>query len=156
MAVSFQSLTIVTYSMDVFERVRDCRDFNIILCGGDYLKKERSFYGVFAHRILDDIHLRKAFVCPSAVSLKNGVCDHQPQIVALQRKLMENSDHAIVLADSSKYEKSALYRICEISTRHIYVSDSGLSKNIKELYLENQCRMITEKNDLHESGIDFG
>ena len=32
----FRRLTIVTYSMDVFERVRRGRDFQVLLCGGSY------------------------------------------------------------------------------------------------------------------------
>ncbi len=149
----FHSLTIVTYSMDVFERVHDYKDFNLILCGGNYLKKERTFYGIFAHKILDAIHLRKFFFFPSAISLKNGVCDYQPQIVELQQRMIENSDDIIVLADSSKYEKSALYKVCDMNTRHIYVTDSALSDNIKVLYRENDCRIITRKEDLNESTI---
>lgn len=150
----FHALTIVTYSMDVFERVHDYKDFNIILCGGNYMKKERSFYGVFAHKILDDIHLSKSFIFPSAVSLKNGVCDYQPQILELQKKLLQNSDNVIILADSSKYEKNALYKVCDVNPKHIYVTDSALSESIKELYIENGCNIITREEDIYESIID--
>ncbi len=150
LAKNFHALTIVTYSMDIFGLLHDYKDFNLILCGGNYLKKERTFYGLFAHKILDDIHLRKAFLCPSAISLKYGVYDHQPQLVELQRRLVENSDQVILLADSSKFEKSALYKICDMDPKHIYVSDPTLSKNVKALYQANQCRIITEADDLHK------
>lgn len=148
LAARFHSLTVVTYSMDIFEILHDYKDFNLILCGGNYLKKERTFYGLFAHKILDDIHLRKAVLCPSAVSLNHGVCGHQPEIVELQQKLVENSDQVIVLADSSKFEKNALYKICDIDRKHIFVSDPALPENIKELYRENQCHLVTGPGEL--------
>ena len=144
----FQELTIVTYSMDVFERVHDFKNFNIILCGGTYLNKERTFYGSFTRKMLEGINLRKSFVFPSAISLKKGVCDYQPQILELQTTLIENSDQVIILADSSKWEKSALYRICDVSDRYVFVTDSGLPDSIKQLYLENQCKILTKAEDL--------
>lgn len=151
----FRSLTIVTYSMDVFERVRGHRDFNIILCGGNYVKEERCFCGVFACGLLEDVHLKKSFIFPSAVSLKNGVCDYHPQILELQRRLVKNSSQVIVSADSSKYEKSALYKVCDMAPKHIYISDPALPATVKELYAANQYRIITRKEDLNESTADL-
>lgn len=155
LVANFQSLTIVTYSLEVFDRVRQRESFNVILCGGNYLKSERAFCGILSHKLLEDIHLRKAFIFPSAVSLKNGVCDHHPQLLEMQRRLVMNSDRVIIMADSSKYEKNALYKICTMSPNHIYVSNSALPKSVKELYKENQCHIITGKDDIDESNLNF-
>ena len=145
---NFHSLTVVTYSMDVFERLHDYKNFKVILCGGTYLEKERAFYGVFANKMLDDIHLQKSFIFPSAISLKKGVYDYQPQILELQKKLIENSDNVIVLADSSKYEKNALYKVCDVGLQHIYVTDGALPESIKQLYMENGRKIITKEADI--------
>lgn len=150
----FRRLTIVTYSMDVFERVRRGRDFQVLLCGGSYSREERVFCGAFASEMLENVHLQKSFLFPSAVSLKNGVCDYCPEILELQRKLVKHSDQAIVLADSSKYEKNALYKICDMTPKHIYLSDSALSESMKEIYAANQCHVITRKGDLNEGIVD--
>ena len=146
----FHSLTVVTYSMDVFERLHAYKNYTVILCGGTYLEKERAFYGVFAGKVLDDIHVRKSFIFPSAISLKKGVYDYQPQILALQQRLIENSDEVIVLADSSKYEKNALYKVSDVNSQHIYVTDSALPKGVKQLYQENGTRIITNDDDINE------
>lgn len=155
LAQSFHSLTIFTYSMDVFERVRGCRDFRVLLCGGEYSREERVFCGVFSSRMLDQVHMKKAFLFPSAISLKNGVCDYCLEMLELQQKLAQNSDQLVVLADSSKYEKNALFKVCETVPKHIYISDSALSENIKELYANSQCRIITRKDEIDESIIGF-
>lgn len=145
---SFHSLTVVTYSMDVFGRLHDYKNFKVILCGGTYLQKERAFYGVFANKMLDDIHLQKSFIFPSAISLRRGIYDYQPQILELQKKLIENSDDVIVLADSSKYEKNALYKVCDVSPQHIYVTDRAMPESMKQLYMENGRRIITKEEDI--------
>lgn len=144
----FHSLTVVTYSMDVFERLHAYKNFTVILCGGTYLEKERSFYGAFAHKVLEDIHVRKVFICPSAVSMKKGVYDYEPQILTLQKLLMENSDEVIVLADSSKYEKTALYKVCDVKEQYIFVTDTALPEGVKQLYKENGTKLITNDDDL--------
>ena len=146
----FHSLTIVTYSVDVFEHLRDHRDFQVILCGGEYLREERVFCGSLARRILQELHMQKVFLFPSAISLRNGICDYEPHILELQRSLIENSDRAFILADSSKWERNALYRICDINPSHIYVTDHALPESVKKLYRESQCQIITERKDLYE------
>ena len=150
----FHSLTIVTYAMDVFERVHAYKDFQVILCGGNYNKKERTFYGVFAKKMLNEIHLQKSFVFPSAISLQKGVYDYQPQILELQQMLIGNSDNVVILADSSKYEKMALYKVWDIHPQHSYVTDDSLPERIKELYLQNEYRIITTEQDLREGFAD--
>lgn len=140
----FDSLTIITHSMDVFQRACNHKNFNIILCGGYYLREENSFYGSIAKDMLDNIHVEKAFIFPYALSLKNGICDLNPQLSEIQKKLISISDSVIVLADSSKYEKSALLKVSDMNPRYIYISDSKLPKEIKEVYKDNEINIITK------------
>lgn len=143
LAKQFERLTIVTHSMDVFERVSRNPHFDIILCGGHFLKEENAFYGSFVQSALERTHVNKVFLAPSAVSLKNGICDFQLQLYEIQKKLLTIGDEIIVLADSSKYERSALLKISPVSAKYKYVSDSGLPEEIKEIYRKNEIHIIT-------------
>ena len=151
----FEHLTIVTYSMDVFERVSRHPYFDIILCGGHFLREENAFYGGFTLSVLENTHVSKVFLCPSAVSLKNGICDYQPQLYEIQKKLITIGDEVIVLADSSKYERSALLKNCPMSAKYKYVSDSGLPEEIKEIYRNNDIHIITREDEIDEGFINF-
>ena len=142
----YNRLTVVTYSSDVYEILRDNPGIQVILCGGYYMPGERAFYGSFTLEMLNKLHVQKAFICPSAISLEHGICDFQQDIYLLQQKLLEISDHIYILADSSKYEKRGLLKLDEMNPEYHYITDSGLSPELKRIYLENQMQVCNEIN----------
>lgn len=140
----FEELTIVTHSAEVFEKSAYVKGFDVILCGGYFMRNENSFYGAFALDMLDKLHVGKAFVFPAALSLENGIFDCCPELAVIQKKLISISDEVIVAADSSKYEKNALIKVSDMSTAYTYVSDSKLGEEIREVYRNNDIKLVTE------------
>lgn len=138
----FSSLTVVTHSRDVFDLLCDHRDFTVILCSGHYLKSERAFYGTLTLDALRNLHVRKAFLFPSAVSLEFGICDYQQDLCLVQKQLLAASDRVFVLADSSKFEKKALLQLSPMKREYTYITDSDLPEEIKNLYAENGLQVI--------------
>ena len=143
---NFSALTIVTYSLDVFEILNSHKDFTVILCGGIYEKSEKAFYGSLTLDMLSKLHVKKAFICPSAVSVENGIYDYQHDLYSVQRKIMEVSDNIYILADSSKFESRALFKLSDMKTEFFYITDSLLSEKLKKLYVENNIKIYTSKN----------
>ena len=60
----------------------------------------------------------------------------------LQRAMMKYADRSVFLADSDKFEKSALLKLADVNEAVTFVTDSGLRKEILELYQENGIEMI--------------
>lgn len=138
------SLTVVTYSLDVFESLYRFKDFQVILCGGHFLPEENTFYGELTLDSLKKLHMQKVFLFPSAVSLQHGIGDYQKDIYALQKQMLRSSDEAFILADSSKFERTALLKLDEMNPRYTYVTDSGLREELRELYRQNQIEILIE------------
>lgn len=139
----FSRLTVVTHSWDVAECLREHRDFRVILCGGEYLKRENAFYGTLTLDTYEKLHFQKAFVFPSAVSLAFGIYDYQSSLYPIQRQLIKGADRVFILADSSKFEKQALLKLDDMRSEYIYVTDDALPEELKRLYQENGIRLIT-------------
>lgn len=139
----FQKLTVITHSLDVFEILHDHRAFSVILCGGWFLNQERAFHGPLTLGMLQSLHSQKAFIFASAISLKTGICDHNPQLHPIQQQLLRTADQVFILADNSKFEKSALLKVDDMRQEYIYVTDSGLSTELMRLYKENNIQIIT-------------
>ena len=133
----FSKLTCVTYSMDVFQALCDYKDFSVILCGGDYLREENAFYGELTASMLSSLHVQKAFVFPSAISLERGIFDYRKELYRLQKQLIRCADKTFILADSSKFEKTGLLKLGNTQAEHTYVTDGLLSREIATLYQEN-------------------
>ncbi len=139
----FSYLTVVTHSLDVFSELSSDCGIRLILCGGEYLADERAFYGSITESVLDGIYINKMFMCPSAISLKFGVCDWQNEMFSVQKKMAERSEMIYALADSSKFETKALLKIGDASS-YIYITDGALPNGIRELYAENGLKIITK------------
>lgn len=137
----FSKLTVVTHSIDVFDILRSHGGFSLILCGGNYMPSENAFFGELTLGALDGLHIQKAFLFPSAISLKYGVFDYQKELYQAQRKISEISNEVFLLADSSKFEKTALYKLADVNAEHTFVTDSNLSAELIELYERNGVKL---------------
>lgn len=133
----FENLTVVTYSLDIFNRLCEHADFHVILCAGDYDKLERAFYGPYAMQMMESFHAQKVFVCPSGVSLEKGIFDYMTNVYAMQMKLIRSADEVFILADSSKFEKTGLYKLSDMEKAYTYITDGKLPTELLELYRQN-------------------
>ncbi len=137
-------LTVITHALDVFDILRGYKNFNVILCGGHYMPRENSFYGPLTLDMLDRMHLGKAFIFPSAVSMEAGITDHQQDFYLIQKKMTEISDSIYILADSSKFGKKALLKLCDMRQDYTYVTDSAID--------DTEFRLLSENNFVVHKG----
>jgi len=142
-----QKLTVVTYSLRVFEILRSVPGFRLILLGGQYIPQEHSFYGQLTLDAMDALHVQKAFVFPSAVSLEHGIWGYEETLYPMQQKMLQCCDQAYILADSSKFERTALYKVSEMRPEYIYVTDPDLPEQLRQLYTQNGFSVITGKEE---------
>lgn len=140
-----RSLTVVTYSLSVFEILKGTPGFRLILLGGQFIPEENTFYGQLTLDMLDTLHVQKSFVFPSAISLEHGICGYEETLYPMQQKLLRCCDQAYILADSSKFERTALYKVSDTRPEYIYVSDPELPEQLRNLYAENGIRVITRE-----------
>ncbi len=138
----FRKLTVVTHSLDVFHELEQETEYKRILAGGEYLDSESAFYGELATQFMEGLHVEKAFVFPSAVSLEGGVQDFITELVPVQKSFIRHADKIFVMADSSKIEKMALMKICDLDMCDAVITDGGLDEGIRERYLQANVRIL--------------
>jgi len=138
----FSRLTVVTFSMDVLEILRENEGVDVILIGGRFMRGENAFFGGMTREMLRSIYAPKWFLFPSALSLEYGECCDLEEHAAIYRYLAETAGQVYMLADSSKFEQKALLKVDEMKPAHIYVTDSGLSAELQKLYEENGLKVI--------------
>ncbi|MBR6729035.1 MAG: DeoR/GlpR transcriptional regulator, partial [Clostridia bacterium] len=140
---SFHHLTVVTNGLHVFNVLAQKEGFDLVLCGGHYAGSETAFCGQQTLESLRSLRVQKAFVCPSALSLKDGVCDYSFDMQPIQKQMIACAEEVFFLADSNKFEKRAMLKLAEMSPHYTYVTDSGLNPDYKRLYEENNLQIIT-------------
>lgn len=132
----FRTLTVVTYSPEIFSLLCGKEGFHLIQIGGEYLRSEQAFCGYQALEMMRGLHVSKGIICPSAVSLREGIGDYVPQLIPMQREIIEISDEVIVAADSSKFEKAGAYKLAPLSPGFLLATDSGVPERIVKSYRE--------------------
>lgn len=140
---NFSSLTVVTCCLDVFESLCRYKDFKVILCAGEFLKKENVFSGPLALEALSKLHMQKVFIFPAALSLRFGICDHRTETFSLQQQFLKSSENIYILADSSKFERTELLKLDDMRPSYTYITDKGLLSGLKNLYADNDITVVT-------------
>ena len=77
------------------------------------------------------LHIDKLFLGAAGVSTKYGISCVQPFEIDIRRALIDVSDTVILLADSSKLEKSWLDHYASIDEIDLLVTDSGITEEQK-------------------------
>ncbi len=139
---NYSSLTVVTHSVDVFQILCSKKGFHLILCGGHFLQGENAFYGTLTLDMLEKIHVQKAFIFPSAISIEFGICDYQQELFQIQKQALKCADEIYILADSSKFEKKALLKLDDMKNEYYFITDSSLPDGLEMLYRENDIKII--------------
>ena len=141
-------LTVVTNSLEVFNILRQKEGVQVILCGGYYMKSENTFYGQITIDTLKNLRVQKGFIFPSAISLRNGVGDFDYDQYPIQMQIMACSNKVYFLADSSKFEKNALLKLCDMKAKYTFITDSELNAAYKQLYEDNNLKVISSPEDI--------
>ena len=139
---NFEKLTVVTYSLDVFNILCEKTGFDMLLCGGNYVSAYHVFLGDFTEKMLDSLHVQKSFVFPSAISLESGICEYHSDTHTHQRRMLRFADETFVVGDSSKFEKKALYKVDDMRNEYTYITDSSLPESLRKIYAANEKKLV--------------
>ena len=143
----FSRLTVVTYSLDVLNILRECDGFELVLCGGTYMKEERSFYGKQTLDALGNMHVQKAFIFPTAISLEFGICGYNDNILQVQDGLIKSANEVYMLADSDKFEKTALQKLRDNDEKFNYITDNMINKEIRKKFKDNNLKLFIKEKE---------
>ena len=81
----------------------------------------------------------------NALSIEHGATTQLFNEAVVNNKMRKIAKKLIVLADSSKFEKTSLIRLCNLSDIDIVVTDSNLDQSIIEKYRDNGCNLIVSE-----------
>lgn len=103
------TLTFVTNGVDVLAALTAARVQKLHFIGGEYVEANHSFGGAMAAEQARRFNVDKAFLSVSAVDLRRGqVCTASPQSACVQQAMIESAQMAVVVADHSKLDRTAL------------------------------------------------
>jgi len=139
---SFKELKVVTIGLDILNELRDIDGVEVISPGGVLDKVTMNFLGRSTEEFLKDLNSDKSFISTSAISIKAGLTEPNPQQAFIKKIMLENAQQKILLADSSKYDVIALNRICDLSDLDIVITDNKPDNEYFHFFKQNNIKVL--------------
>ena len=134
---NFKELTVITNSLQNAILLSDCPGFNIIIPGGILNKNELTLADVYP-AILEHFHVDIFFMSVSGIDPIRGCTDLGLSESSIQNWMIKASEKTIVLADSSKFGRNSLIKVCDIDAIDTIITDNSISKEVIDSF--NKCK----------------
>lgn len=121
----FDRLTVVTYDLQIAAWLESNSNVSIIMAGGTV---RRNFHCTVGQTTVDELssyHFDKLFLAANSVDT-DGLYTPTPEMAAIKSRLIQSSEHVILLADSGKLGRSSFVRF-------------GVPENIERLITDRKA-----------------
>ncbi len=118
-----ERITVVSNSLIVQNRILQVPDLTLIAIGGQFSRRTLSCSGPGAIAGLRDLRIRKAFMSATGVGLETGATNYSPYEAEVKRTAIERSREVILMADHSKFGKTAAICFCPLDRLSALVTD---------------------------------
>jgi len=148
-----QPLQIVTNSLPIANLFHNDEHVELILTGGLLYPRYGVLLGPMVENILSSIHTQILFL--SVAGIHGGELYNQNVLlVQAERRMMEQAQQVVLLADSGKFGQQALSELCPLSEIDMVVSDSQLPPEQHDLVRAAGCELViaemgADGNSLH-------
>jgi len=137
-----QRLTVITSALNVALELSHHQNVEVLQLGGQLRQSSSSVIGPYAEQILTDVSCSILFLGVDGIDLDMGITTTSLMEARLNQKMIEAAQVTIVLADSSKFGKRGLGKICTLDQVQHIITDSRISLEIVE-FLEEKGITVT-------------
>ena len=124
-------LQVVTNSLPVANLFAASDPVDLVMLGGYVHKQTSVTLGPYANEMLNSLNVQKAILSIAGADHR-GYYNSNLLLVETERAMMQCADRTIVVADSSKFGRSSLARLCTLSEVETIVTDEGINALSKE------------------------
>jgi DeoR family transcriptional regulator, aga operon transcriptional repressor len=128
---SDKPFTVVTTALNIAARVGALPKVNVLIAGGSLSRETISTVGALAERDLENLVVDKLFLSTQAFDAEHGLTDDSLDIARVKAAMIRSARRVILLADSSKWGKSAFAKIAPLGEIDLLITDSGVSRDVE-------------------------
>jgi len=137
-----ENLIVMTNGLNVANQLTRLNGCEVYMTGGKLRHKSMSFHDSHAEERVKKFNFNKVILGVDSIDINTGLSTHFEPEAKLNRVMCNSAEKIIVVADSSKFGRSALHSILPLSAIDILVTDTGIP--------EEFSKILTEMNvDLH-------
>jgi DeoR family transcriptional regulator of aga operon len=135
-------LTVITPALKVGVELSNRSHVEVLQLGGLIRPNSSSVMGDYAMSMLNDISCGVFFLGVDGIDLDFGISISNLTEAALNQKMIETAQTVVVLADSTKFDRRGLGRICSLDQVHYIITDRNVSANTVKAIKERDIQVI--------------
>lgn len=137
-----KSLQVVTNSLPIVNLLVGASDIELLFLGGYLYPKTGVALGSLTVAAVQRIHARRLLMSTGGIT-EAGLFNSNSLLVEAEQQMMDAADEVIVVADSGKLGHSELAQICPLSRVDKLVTDSGVTREWRDILQGNNVEVIT-------------
>lgn len=131
-----RDLTVITSDLKIALDLCDTPGFNVIMLGGRVRPSLYSVIGPTVEESLAHLNANHSFLGADAVSLKAGLTNATLEETPVKRLMMNCGQRVVLLADHTKFGKTSLAKVADLTEFDEVVSDGDLDAKIADTYCD--------------------
>jgi len=129
-----RALTVITPAIKVTLELNEKSNIEVLQLGGLVRPNSTSVAGVHAEHILDNISCGMLFLGVDGIDVDFGFSISNLAEAGLNQRMIKSAQSVVILADSTKFGKRGIGKICDISdVQYVITDDDAPPSLIKQL-----------------------
>lgn len=137
-----RKLMVITNNINVANRMRVFPQFEVVIAGGIVRPSDGGIVGEAAGDFIRQFRVDYAVIGASAIDRDGALLDFDFREVKVAQAIIDNARHVILVADRTKFERTASVRIGWLGQVETFVTDHCPSAEIRRICAENEVRLI--------------
>lgn len=117
--------TIITNSLQIASSAVPYQSLDVIMLPGKLKRETLSFVGIEAIENLKIYNIDKAFMASTGVTIENGLTNASSEEYSIKKTVVESSTYLYLLADYTKFGRTALHTYCSLSMVNSIITDQA-------------------------------
>ena len=125
------NLQVVTNGLTVAVELGGNSTTRVYFIGGMVDFTKMATVGHSAQEVMKDIHVDRAFLGVSGISVSGGLAMFNPHEAEINRAFINAAREVTILVDSTKFSSKAMFRIAPIEKVHRLITDAGIDPDVQ-------------------------
>ncbi|WP_456268977.1 DeoR/GlpR family DNA-binding transcription regulator [Kushneria sp. AK178] len=136
-----QRLSVITNNFHISNLLAQHSHIELFHTGGRVNPDNHSTVGPAVVEFLRHINVDIAFLSSSSWHLERGVTTPDDAKIMIKQQLLQTASKRILVADSTKYGRTGMFRACTLEDFDLIVTDSGLAESALEAIRERNINI---------------
>ncbi len=150
-----RNVCVVTHSFPVVSSLVGNTGVEVICLGGTLHPESLSFDGPATLAGIANLHIQTLFLAASGMSERGAFCGNGFDAIT-KRALIEVSERVILLADSSKFDNSAMVKICPWDVIDRIIVDDAITADQRRMLEQQGVDVVTVTPEPLDAAVQSG